>query len=192
MRIFFKTWHHLEQIHPQSSYERGTWVLWFPCQQCKHYFGQAVNRCSCHYISWGQQQQMRWKNIQARILLFMSMLGQFTQTDAIEDNYLVCELSQKTTWDLIWATDHISFIIWEKCTILSILLMTSFVILSFVIQCLTWPQSHMCPFPHTHIHTAVYNSPGPFLMPIKSQLPNIKIYDCRATRKYICAYQPYL
>lgn len=43
---------------------------------------------------------------------------------------------------------------------------------------LTWPQSLMF---SSHTHTAVYNSPGPLLVPIKSQWPSIKLYDCRAT-----------
>lgn len=48
--------HHLEETYAEIS----SW--WLLCQQCKHYFGRGVNRHSCHYISWRQQQQqMRWK-----------------------------------------------------------------------------------------------------------------------------------
>lgn len=45
---------------------------------------------------------------------------------------------------------------------------------------------------HTHGHPHMYSNlqlTRAFLVPIKSQLPNIKFHDCGATRKYISAHK---
>lgn len=49
-------------------------------------------------------------------------------------------------------------------------------------------QDHVCP----HSKHGVLQLTRACLMPIKSQLPNLKVHKCRTTRKHINACKPYL
>lgn len=77
-----------------------------------------------------------------------------------------------------------------------------FIFLSYknnTIQAELTTRLHVFSFTHTHTHTYMdthtYSNlqlTRAFLVPIKSQLPNIKFHDCGATRKYISAHKSYL
>ena len=68
-----------KEIYHQSPRERGAWLLWFLCQQCKHYFGRGANRHSCHYISWGaaaanEVKKMLWQSYSDMYLICFGIL----------------------------------------------------------------------------------------------------------------------